>query len=252
MTIQWTTRALGETGVEVGWCAWSSEALRQDPELITRCPSLVVFDERRGETPESAAELDGVVGHSPVLVIVEEPSFARYLSAGLDRWREALGRQRLDLVALSVDEIRDLKGGGLLQPLVDGRAAGKIGAIGFVGDTANDTEWLAMNTAGRFLITRFTLKDQSAWYRAIPTATEYGMTVIGEVADDVGEDGGLGGAAFALGRSPQVLPMRATPLPSGVEPMDEAGLARAWAGYSATHAEPEKLPRGRPPAGGEG
>ncbi len=198
-------------------------------------------------TPDDAARVTKELTGLPVLVVLREPAFARYLTASIKDWLSALGRSSIDLVALELDEIRDLKAGGLVQPLVDARARGEIGAYGFVGETANDAEWLALNTSGRFVMTSYGLENQTAAYRALATASEYGMAVISESGPE-GLQADPRATAFALAQAAKALPIRTRLLPAGIKPMSPEDCDEAWASYALKHPEPEKLPRGRPPA----
>lgn len=248
MPMQWSQQALGDTGIETGPCAWSASLLEAHADEIHQQPSLVVFDERSGMTPGNGAALTDRLQSLPVLVILREPSFARYLRANLIKWLEALGRDRIDLVGLEVDEIRDLKAGGLVQPLVDARARGQIGQFGFVGETANDAEWLALNSSGRFIITAYSLKEQAAGYRAMAAAREYGMAVIAEPESETSQQDPRT-SGFAIAQARHALSIRTRLLASSIEPMSEEDCELAWEAYSSEYPEPEKLPRGRPPAG---
>lgn len=246
MTI--TPHELGQTGIHTWACAWDHTLVRENPQVVRDHPSLVVFDEGDGATPEDAEAICEFLGSVPVMVVLEEPSFARYLPPAIEAWREAVGKACLDLIVLRAEEVSDLKGGGMLQPLQEARNTGGCLQFGFACEDANEAEWLAKNTVGRVIALPYHVQDQSAWYRAIPTIHEYGMAAIAVAAPELEADPLA--SRFALGRWRDCLPIRHTAVPHDLIPMPEDELERVWDAYRQNHEEPPALPRSRPPSGG--
>ncbi|QDU72094.1 aldo-keto reductase family protein [Mucisphaera calidilacus] len=239
------TLQLGQTDIHTGPCAWDHTLIRDQPQTLQQHPALVVFDQRRGASTDDAAAIATTLNDHPLLLVLEEPDFARHLTKAIDDWHHALGRT-IDLIALHTHDITDLKAGGLLQPLTNARTNQTCRYYGFAADNANDAEWLAKNTAGRFLLTPFHRHDQSARYRAIPTAHEYGMAVIAEPHPDTEADPEA--AAFALGHAHECLPIRLTPPPEDASPMTDEQREAAWTAWTRDNPPPPPLPRSRPPA----
>jgi hypothetical protein len=184
----------------------------------------------------------------PVLVGLREPDFVRRLPGRVKDRLEALSLPRVEVLALWIEDPQDLKGGGLLQALFDLRDTGVTRYIGLVCRDAPAAEWLAMNSAVRVLGVPFHLSDQSARYRALPTAAEHGMAclALGRAAATTAE-GDEQAIRHALGDSARALPVLDAPIPAGLQPMTGQELDQCWETYRASHDEPPPLPRGRPP-----
>ncbi len=246
----WPTRVLAPLAITVGPCAWrasmlatnSSSApapapgaapyLRAHPSLIAALPD-DGEDTLRAAAPAAAG--------LPVLLGVREPAFSRRLPALIESRMRAIGRDRVDLLALWVQDTAQLKGGSAMQTLFELRRNGRAGEIALAHEDVREVEWLALNTAARALVAPYGLHDQSARYRALAAAHEHGMACIAIAGSDPAS------IRFALGEADRALPVLAGPIPPDTTPMGPQEVESAWAEYRVSHAEPAPLTKGIPP-----
>ena len=100
------------------------------------------------------------------------------------------------------DEAVDLKGGHMPATLHALRDAGTIQAYGLAHDDPLAIEWIVQNIGARIALTRYDLHEQTARYRALPTAEEYGylcMTMLARPDET--------SLRFALAESARALPI---------------------------------------------
>lgn len=261
--MQWRQRVFGPLDVSVGPCAWRYDIARSHPEYLAAHPSLLVTspdataDElglvRRGIDGET--EPGRVINAMPIMLCIREPRFARRLNEQLEDRMAAVGRDRVDIVTMWVNDPADLKGGALLQQLGAWREAGRIGAIGLAHEDVRAVEWLAINAGVRVLMTIYNMADQAARYRTLPTADDYGIACValqdgdgtarcdGADRDPIAPDA----AAFALAEATRALPLFDAPLPDDIEPLSPEAVEACWDAYRRSHDEPQPLPRSVPP-----
>lgn len=237
----WTQRKLNHTDIRVGPCAWRLPMLTgNDRDYVRAHPSLIVVN------PTDSDEILRNAGpHAtgmPVLLAIKEPAFARQLRDSILQRLNALGLDRVDALVLHVQDPAEIKSGGLLQTMFELRDSGTVGCLGLAHPDSTVAEWLSLNAATRLLGLTYSLHDQSAAYRAIPSAQEYGMSAFDLTCPDDDE-----AIRFALAQSNQVLPVLDRPIPTGLTPMNNDQAAEAWQTYSQNHPPPEPLKRGRPP-----
>jgi hypothetical protein len=242
----WMTRTLEPLAMRVGPCAWDAAALLgPDASYVAAHPSLIVAGPDLDETALRAVGL--AAGDLPLLLGVHEPEFSRRLPELVNRRVAALGRARVELLVLWVDDSRSLKGGGALQGLFKLREQGVIGHLGLAHQDVREAEWLALHTHGRAILTPYHLADQAARYRLFDAAEEHGMVVIatGAWADGKYSPIEPESEAFSLAESARALPILSAP------PRDEPAFdsEQAWREYQAAHPAPDPLPRGGPPVG---
>ena len=239
--IDWTQRKLDHTDIPVGPCAWRLPMLAgPDRDYVQAHPSLIVID-----PTDSNDTLEQAGPHTaglPVLLGIQEPAFARQLRDHILQKLSTLGRDRVDALVLHVDDPAEIKSGGMLQTMFELRDAGVVGSLGLAHPDAHVAEWLSSNAAIRLLGLGYSHADQSAAYRAIRSAHEYGMAAYALTSPS--DDKAI---RFALAQSQQVLPVLDRPIPNGLTPMSEAELAHAWQTYADRHPPPPPLKRGRPP-----
>ncbi len=240
-TTAWPQQALIPTDIPVGPCAWQLAMLAgEHADYVAAHRSLIVvgLDDDDAMLAAAAPRLADL----PVLLNLREPAFARRL-AGPDRGQASRpGPVALDMLALWVADVADLKGGAMMQTLRRLHDEGVVGYLGLGHLDVRNVEWLALHTPARVLVLPFSLEDQAARYRAITAARDYGMACVA-AAPAVGVDA----IRFALGASGWVLPVLEAPLPSGIAPMTPAQVEQAWQAYREAHAEPAPLPSSRPP-----
>jgi hypothetical protein len=177
------------------------------------------------------------------MLTLAEPRFARTFREDILLRLQWLGLDRAEVIVLSVNDAQELKGGGLLQVLFDLRAQGVVGEIGLAHANDRTAEWLALHSAARVLVTDYSLGNQSARYRTLQTARDYGMAVVALHPPARNQPS----LRFALGQAATVLPVLDHPLPEGITPMSVAETQSCWDEYQRTHAEPDPLPRSTPP-----
>ncbi len=240
--MRWTMRDLPMPGCAVGPCAWRGSMLLEHAAYVRTHPSLIVIGPDDGD--ELLEHIGGTVGQMPVLLGVREPAFARQLRGLIERRLATLGRDRVSAVVMWCDEAVDLKGGHMPATLQALRDAGTIQAYGLAHDDPLAIEWIVQNVGARIAVTRYGLHEQTARYRALPTAEEYGYLCMAmlERSDEAS-------LRFALAESARALPILDCPLPQGFEPMSPHEVAQAWGRWRETHEEPPPLPRSRPPMG---
>ena len=239
--IEWTTRTLEHTDIQVGPCAWRLPMLAGvDREYVQAHPSLIVVDPNDQDDVLEAAGRN--TAGMPVLLGIKEPAFARQLRDAIEQRLAWLGRGTVDALVLHVDDPAEIKSGGMLQTMFDLRDKGVVGCIGLAHTDANVAEWISINAAIRLLGLGYSHTDQSAAYRAVPSAQEYGMAsyALASPAEDQA-------IRFALAQSRQVLAVLDRPIPAGLTPMPQAEAAQAWQAYTDSHPPPPPLKRGRPP-----
>ena len=209
-----------------------------DAPNLTRLASTLTWL-RNGPTQDTR-----VATRWPVMLGLREPPFVRQLGDLVRKRIDALSLERVEVLTLWIDEIQDLKTGGLLQTLYEIREQGLARYIGLACQEARGAEWIAINTAVRVLVLPYHLFDQTARYRALAAACDHGMAclALGPHTEH------LDSARFAVGQSRSALPVMDGPLPADLKPMDEREIERCWLDYQAEHEEPQPLPRSKPPA----
>src|SRR5262249_49827605 len=148
------------------------------------------------------------LGDLPVLLNLREPPFARRLPEAIAARLAALGRPRVDILALWVEDVADLKGGVMLQMLRRLREQGVVGHIGLGHADIRNVEWLALHPPARALVMPFSLAEQDARFRAIGKAEEYGMARIAAAPPGIDVDA----MRFALGAHDLALPVLDVPI----------------------------------------
>lgn len=256
-TTHWTTRNLEPIDITVGPWAWDARLLLHDDSLpiIAKCPSLVCI--RQDETDETLARMGKILQGLPkhaVMLGVREPEFTRQLPALVRRRLALLGRPVLDVLMLGVEgEAADLKTGSSLQVLFDLRTQGLVRWLGLAHEDVRALEWMARHTPVRVLQVPHHLQDQSAQYRLLETAQEYGMVCVAQPCPELQVDqheSHFKAWRFSLAMAVKVLPLCCNlalcRLESPLAPMSAEELALAWADYTSAHQAPAPLPRGRP------
>lgn len=244
MSSNWPTRTLAPTDLVVGPCAWRIGMLVDHADHVRSRPSLIVISPEDDDAVLEAAARH--LADLPVLLIVPEPSFARRLPATIEKRMQAVGRKRIEALMLRVDEVTELKSGGLLQTMFNLRDRGAVAHLGLASDDPLAVEWLAGNTAVRLLGVPYALDEQAVRHRALAKTAEYGMAAVAltSPADDAA-------LRFALAERERVLPVVDRPLPDSWEAMAADEVEAAWQHFQAEHPPPPTLPRGRPPGGEE-
>ncbi len=237
----WAQQKLEHTDINVGPCAWRLPMLAgPDRDYLKAHPSLIVIN------PSDSEDLLEQTGpHTetlPVLLGVAEPAFARQLEGVVIQRLQCLGRDKIDALVLHVDDPAEIKSGGMLQTMFTLRERGVVGCIGLAHPDPTVAEWLSINAAVRLLGVNYSLEDQSAQHRALPSAGEYGISAF---ALDCPQ--GDQAVRFALAQANQVLPVMDKPIPTELTPMHPDEIAAAWQQYSKNHPPPPPLQRGRPP-----
>jgi hypothetical protein len=224
-----------------GRCAWRITMLPEHRAYLLDHPGLLVAWPEDGDDLLAAArELPDL----PVMLCVAEPTFARQLSAELESRLAALGRPTIEVLTLQVKDPAELKSGGLLQTLFAMREAGRVRHIGLATHDVLAAEWLALNTAARVLQLPWSQADQSARYRAVPAAIDYGMTCIA-LQPTAPRD-----TPYALAAGSLVHPLLDRPIDADTTPLTAEAMEESWRDYQQTHAPPPPLPRSRPPEDG--
>lgn len=234
MTLPWTQRPLTPLDLPVGPCAWRLTMLPEHAAYLADRTSLYVAMPEDDDAALAAASPH--LCDVPLMLGVAEPEFARQLPAVIARRLDAAGRERVELLLLRVTEPAELKSGGLLQVVFDLRERGVIGELALATDDVLAAEWLALNTAARAIVLPWSSTDQSARYRAIGAAREYGMACLALTDDD---------HAFHLGTADIVLPVLDRPIDA--DAMSAHAIEASWQAYRESHAAPPPLPRSRPP-----
>ncbi len=241
MMNRWPTHTLEHTDLPVGPCAWRLPMLAgDDRDYVQTHPSLIVVDPTDHDDILKTA--GPYMADMPVLLGVGEPAFARQLRDTILRRMTAIGRDRLDALVLHVEDPAEIKSGGMLQTMFELRDTGVVGFLGLAHPDAHVAEWLSINAAIRLLGLGYSLADQSAAYRAIPSASDYGMSAYTLTCPQTDE-----GIRFALAQTHRALAVLDRPVPTGLTPMPEAEAKEAWEAYARAHPEPPPLRRGRPP-----
>ncbi len=239
--IDWTTRKLANCEITVGLCAWRLSMLAgEDAEYVKSHPSLIVVDP--ADEDALLASVGRESGDLPVLLGIAEPAFSRQLEGEILRRMALLGRQRVDALVLHVEDPAEVKSGGMLQTLFTLREKAVTGVLGLAHPDGRAAEWLSQNAAVRLLGVNYSLEDQSAAFRTLDSAREYGMDTFGLVCPESVE-----AIRFALAEHERMLAVLDRPIPAGLEPMTEKEREQAWNNYKLSHSEPAKLPRGLPP-----
>ncbi len=246
--IPWSQHPFSPLSFNVGLCAWRITMLPACADYINVRPSLIVATpEDDDETLRAAAPF---LKSLPIMVGFHEPPFSRSVRGLVEKKLAALGRQRIDVLTMWIDLTADLKGGGMLQAMRALRDEGLIGEIGLAHGDAREIEWIAQRTGARLLVLPYSLGDQTARFRAIDTAHEYGMAClavgsINEVTKPIPHD--TASLRFALAEHSRALPLLSEPLPDDITALNAEQVEDAWRSYRETHAEPAPLARSTPP-----
>ncbi len=239
--IPWTQRKLEHTGLPVGPCAWRLPMLNTEHrDYVNAHPSLIVIDP--SDSDDALTQAGPHTAELPVLLGIAEPAFARQLRDSIMNKLALLGRDSIDALVLHVDDPAEIKSGGMLQTMFELRDKGIVGQMGLAHPDAQVAEWLSINAAVRLIGLAYDLADQSAAYRAIPSAYEYGMSPFALTCPQTDD-----AIRFALAQTPLALPVLDRPIPMGLTPMSRAEVDHTWQAYSEEHPPPPPLKRGRPP-----
>lgn len=247
----WPVRTFEPLGLQVGPCAWrasmlvgqTSQASEQALAYVLKHPSLLIVEPEDGD--DVMAQAAKAAGQMPVMICMHEPDFARRLAEQIRKRIAQLNREKIAGVILRVEELSDLKAGGVLHAMFGLREEGAIEHVGLATQDARGAEWLSPQTAARVLMLPYSLDDQSARYRALTLVGEMGQFCIAsEPLADVNNEAVL---SFALGESARVLPVLDQPLPANWRAMTEQQVEVAWANYQTQHPAPAKLPRSHAP-----
>jgi hypothetical protein len=239
--IEWTSRKLDHTHIDVGPCAWRLPMLAgPERDYVKTHPSLIVVDPSDGDglLEQAGPHTDGL----PVLLGIAEPAFARQLESAVMQRLSLMSRDSIDALVLHVQDPAEIKSGGMLQTMFSLRDRGVVGCLGLAHADPNVAEWLSINAAVRLLGVSYSLEDPSARHRALPSAAEYGMSAFSLRCPM--DDSGL---RFALAEARRVLPVMDRPIPTEVTPMPSDQADRAWDDYRQGHPPPPALERGKPP-----
>jgi len=239
--IDWTQTTLPHTDIDAGPCAWRLPMLAgPECDYVKAHRSLIVVD------PTDSDDLLKQAGpHTkglPVLLGIAEPAFARQLQGSVMQRLNLLGRDTIDALVLHVDDPAEIKSGGMLQTMFALRDSGAVGCLGLAHRDPNVAEWLAINTAIRLLGVSYSLGDQSARYRTLSRADEYGMSAFALHCPHDPPS-----TRFALAEAGRVLPVMDRPIPTGFTPMSADEVDLVWQRYGAEHPPPPMLERGKPP-----
>ena len=248
-------RTIEQVGLKVGPCAWRASMLVGQTEqgreqtsedalaYVLKHPSLIIVVPEDGD--DVMAQVAKAADHMPVMICMPEPDFARRFGDQIRKRVAQLNRDKIAGVILRVEELSDLKAGGVLHAMFSLREEGLIEHVGVATEDARGAEWLSPQTAARVLMLPYSLEDQSARYRALPLAADMGqLCIASEPVADVSHEAAL---AFALGESARVLPVLDRPLPSNWRAMTELQVEAAWVQYQTEHPAPTKLPRSHAP-----
>lgn len=251
----WPQRTIESLGLVVGPCAWrasmlaggTAHATQQERDeavaYVNAHPSLVLV-----EPQDDQAVLDQVARLAatiPVMLCMNEPDFVRRFDAQVRTRIAALQCQKVAGVILYVEELSDLKSGGLLHTLFSLREEGVIDHVGVAAQDARGAEWLSPQTAARVLTLPYSLEDQSARYRALPIAADMEqLCIASHTVPDPNDHDAL---AFALGEADRVLPVLDRPLPAQWRAMNASEVDAAWHKYQSNHTAPPRLPRSHAP-----
>lgn len=250
-TSNWSQRRVEPLGLLTGPCAWRASMLvGQTPQTSDEAvayllahPSLVIV-----EPEDDVAVMDQVAKvaeHMPVMLCMDEPAFVRRLDEQVRKRVAQLKQDKAAGVILRVEELSELKAGGLLQALFSLREQGVIDHVGLAAEDVRGAEWLAPQTAARVLRLPYSLADQSARYRALPLAAEMEqLCIASQLIADITDETAL---AFALGDASRVLPVLDKPLPARWRAMTADEVDAAWSTYQQSHEAPAKLPRSHAP-----
>ncbi len=239
--IDWALRRWSHTQLDVGPCAWRLSMLAgPDRDYVNAHRSLIVTDPDDADDVLTAAVLG--LGDMPLLLGIAEPAFARQLEDHVMRRLALLGRTHAQALVLHVDDPAEIKSGGMLQTLFALRDRGVIDCIGLAHPDANVVEWMSQNTAVRVMGVCYSLQDQSARHRAVPTADGYGMAAFSLSCPQ--DDQAM---RFALAQGHSVLPVLDRPIPRGLTPMSPEDIDASWSDFVQAHPPPPALQRGRPP-----
>jgi hypothetical protein len=217
--------------------------LRDDAHAahIEEHPSLIVIDAARHDDDVLRA-CAARAASCPIMLIEPEPVFVRRFRETIVQHLKKMKRDRIDVIALHVEEPADLKAGGLAQIMMRLREQRIVDHIGVCHGDVRSAEWLIENSGARVLGIRYGLAEQHAAYRTIPKATEYDMACLRLNPPKDGAD-----LRFALSDSARVLPLCDRPLPAGITVFSQDERETAWRHWQATHEPPPPLDRGRPP-----
>lgn len=247
----WTQRIVEPLGLAVGPCAWrasmlagaTAEECDQATAYVLAHPSLVIVE------PEDDAgvmkQVARVAKKMPVILCMNEPDFVRRFEAQVRARVAELESESVAGVILRVEELSDLKAGGLLHTLFTLREQGVVKHVGVAAEDARGAEWLSPQTASRILMLPYSLADQSARYRALPLAADMEQLCI--ASEPVQQSHDADALAFALGEAHRVLPVMDRPLPADLRAMNDREVEAAWQTYQTTHAAPARLPRSHAP-----
>ncbi len=252
-SLAWASGVNDLTGVTLGQCAWDAQLLIDGGDatfnFIKDRDSLIVIREN------VSVEMLALIGEKilqlreqinlkfDVMLMFDEPRFARRLKDNVLERINALGLAKVELLMMCVDDVAGLKAGSMMQTLGELKDEGLVGELGLFAQDVRWAEWLAINTGVRAIGTEFDLHNQDARYRTIETINGYGMVCFGfsdsRNADDL---------AFRLGNNRDCVSVIRVLGAKGLpKTMDKEDVNRAWDEYRGRNVEPERLPRGLPP-----
>lgn len=257
-TNEWTQREFAPTDISVGPWAWHVGAIADAASRgETLPPSLIVAgpDDSASVLAAAAPHLHG----APIMLIMREPRFARQFDDDLKSRLASLGVDRLAVLALWSHDPADLKSGGVMQRMAALRERGVVSHLGLVHTDVRQAEWIASHTNVRVLGMPYGLADQSARYRAIAAAHEYGMACVAMPPQPAtnGDDAPptlrlaqpqeADALRFAAGEGARALPILDRPPNAAFTPMTGDEVEARWQSWQSSHAAPAPLPRSLPP-----
>ena len=174
-------RTLGRTDRRVPAVVWELDGPAVGPDILRRCasgganwlvvPTTLSIDELAAVAPSLPADW------SLVLSVSAEALTARAGNA-VETRLTALGRERCAAVMLRDVSPDDLKAGRPFHRLARLRDAGRV-ELFFVDAPDHPTaEWMVEHSPAHAIALRFGIGDQTARYRTLPTAEEYGTGIL--------------------------------------------------------------------------
>lgn len=254
----WTQHTFAPIDISVGPWAWHVGAFADAATRgETLPPSLVVAgpDDSANVLAAAAPHLHG----APIMLIMREPRFARRFEEDVKSRMASLGVERLAVLAVWSRDPADLKSGGVMQRMAALRERDAVAHLGIVHTDVRQAEWIASHTNVRVLGMPYGLTDQSARYRAIATAHEYGMACVAlppqsAASDDdeaptmkLAQPNDTDALRFAVGEGIRALPILDRPPDTSFTPMSGDELDARWKTWQASHSAPAPLPRSLPP-----
>ncbi len=243
-------------GFKVGPCAW-------DAALLFATPNTLPYIEKQDalwvvwakDSPEQLSNIGQKIkalrkrtgNPHPIMLMYEQPEFARQLKEQVKQAIKGLGLNTIDLLMMCVEDLIGIKAGRLIQSLRELASQGLTKQLGLFAQDPRWAQWLAINTAVRAIGTFFDLQNQDAKFQALQTIQDYSMVAFAFPKNKQTQSQ-IPQLAFALGNRnlcvPVISQLNQANLPA---PMSQADIDQAWQDYQNNHPPVEPLPRGLPP-----